>query len=80
MRAHSARFAQKGSKLASGLTSPYCRLRLLGDVGAEEAVPQDRNAGVVFVDVLGVDRVVNAMIARRIEHAIGRARCSSMVR
>ena len=56
----------------------------LGLVGAEQLVPDDQDPGVVAVEVLLVDAVVDAVVRRRVEDrlerraaACGSARCGS---
>ena len=40
---------------------------------AEHAVPDDEHAGVVLVNAVRIAAVVNAMVARRVEHVLKRA-------
>ena len=48
-------------------------LFLLGDIGAEQAVPHDQDPAVVAVDVFRVAAVVHAVVRRRVEDPFQRA-------
>ncbi len=48
------------------------RPRLLGREGPEQSIPDDQDRAVVAIDVLGVARVVHAVVRRRVQHRLER--------
>ena len=70
---HTCRLAHSGFQLFKRLGQAVDRLFLLGLKRAEHPVPDDQRAGVVLVQILGIARVVHAMMRRRVEHPFQRA-------